>query len=457
MEVVSQAPQPTIKCYHSIQNGAAVKDLYQEFSPASTYFSGKNLQSYNFENSIDNFGGSFSFSIKEDVPQKSFSDCFMDSVQPLDIIEISETGDGQTVDFIGVVTKISVGGIASNLTKTVTVSGKSIEWLFTFLTINTDIKACIFQNEGANNTFKTDLEKNDGKEGISIKDLVIASFKMFVEQTTKHKEISNFVIGDVIKKWYGNDYGDYVVASNEVFAYPISSNLFENGKINVIDYIKKLLPSPLYEIYGYIDGKKPKLGFRKAPYDIKEVKAKYKINPVQLTDFTLTRTCEEIYTAFMPYIEGSSMSPDFYMNVMKAGSIKETGYDYAFSNQEKVKLYGFQLLTCSFAGYNSDADNPSVDFQKLSVLGNNLKDWFGNLEDMLNGDFTVVNIPDDGYARIGEWLGFTDGQFYVHAATHTWNYGDNPMINYQVSRGGKYSNGSFIKLDRLSQAYREFE
>lgn len=455
MEVIAQAPQPTIKCYHSITNGVADKDLYQEFTPTSSYISGKNLQSYTFENSVENFGGSFSFSIKEDVPQKAFSDCFMDSVRPLDIVEISESGDGQTIDFIGVITKISVGGIASNLTKTVTVSGYSIEWLFTFLNINTDIKACIFQNEAANNTFKTDLAKNDGKDGISIKDLVIASLKMFVEQTTKHSDISNFVIGDIIKLWYGKEYADYIVASNDTFAYPISSNLFENGRINVIDYIKKLLPTPLYEVYGYIDGNKPKLGFRKVPFNLP--KSEYKINPVQLTDFTLTKTCDEIYTAFMPYIEGSSMSPDFYMNVMKAGNVKETGYDYALSDPDKVKLYGFQLLTCSFAGYNADADNPSVNYEKLSKLANELKDWFGNLEEMLNGDFTLVHIPSQGCAKHGEWVGFTEGLFYIYTATHTWNYGDNPMINYQVGRGGKYTDGKFATLNRLSQAYREFE
>ena len=60
MIVERQAPQPTIKCYHSVENGAATKKLYQEFTPNSSNISGKNLQSYNFERSLDNFGGSFS-------------------------------------------------------------------------------------------------------------------------------------------------------------------------------------------------------------------------------------------------------------------------------------------------------------------------------------------------------------------------------------------------------------
>ena len=175
MEVVSQAPQPTIKCYHSIVNGKADNKLYQNFTPTSSDRAGKNLQSYTFEQSIDNFGGSFSFTVKEDIPKNEIYSSFMDAVRPLDVIEISENGDGERIDFIGVVTKISVGGISSNITKTVTVSGRSIEWLFSYYNMNTDIKACIFQNDAANNVFKVDLAKNSGTEPVKIKDIVVAS------------------------------------------------------------------------------------------------------------------------------------------------------------------------------------------------------------------------------------------------------------------------------------------
>ena len=67
MEVISQAPQPTIKCYRSIINGKASNYCYMGFSPNSIYESGRNLHSYNFERSLENFGGSFSFTIKEDT------------------------------------------------------------------------------------------------------------------------------------------------------------------------------------------------------------------------------------------------------------------------------------------------------------------------------------------------------------------------------------------------------
>ena len=480
MEVVSQAPQPTIKCYHSISRsehyvsgvsgvygrGSSIQAddrLYQTFSPASRDIAGKNLQSYSFDSSIENFGGSFSFTIKEDIPDNVFTTTFMDEVEPLDIVEISENGTESRVDFIGVVTKVSVGGMSSNLTKTVTVSGRSIEWLFTYFTINTDIKACIPLNGAANNTFKLDLANENGEKPTAIKDIVVASLKTFNEYAAKVNEIdgveiSNIVIGQIIKKWYGDNFSDFVEATDDDFYFPISSNLFDTGKINVIDFIRKLLPSPIYEIFGFIDdNNKPKLCVRSVPFDNPE--STYKIKPVLLTDFTLTRSCEEVYTAFMPYIEGSSMSPDFYMNLAAAQAGKEKGYNASLSNPDKVKIYGYQLLTCSFVGYSQKSDSPEDEINSTNVKGltDKMNRWFGKLDEMYDGDFTLVNIVKDRMAKKGEWIGFADGLFYVYSESHSWNFGDNPMINYQVGRGGKWINGEFSRIEKLSAVYREFD
>ena len=456
MEVIAQAPQPTIKCYHSIYNGHASKLPYQDFTPESADVSGRNLLSYNFEKSIDNFDGSFSFTIKEDV--ENVTTPFMDKVMRLDIITISESGYQDKIDFIGVVTTVSIGGIASNLTKSVTVSGKSITWLLSFFNINADIKAVIFQNTKENNTLKVELLSKGGKDGISIKDIVKESIRIFEEKafSPNAKVITNTIVGDIIKLWFGND---YIKASNEKFDFPISSNMFTDGRINVIDFIKKLLPSPVYEIFGKIENNMPKLVCREAPFD-NTSSAFYSINPTHLTDFTLTRTCDEVYTAFMPYIEGSSMSPDFYMNLPMDNGTNEKGYTRATRNEKKVAIYGYQLLTCSFIGYNPDPDNPSketINTDKLKELAEKLERWFSQLDDMYSGDLTIVNIPTEQKAGIGEWLKFAKGAFYVTSEKHSWNYGDNPMINYQVIRGGDYDGGVFKPLKKLSTVYREFE
>ena len=463
MEVIAQAPQPTVICYHSMIEGkvaeGASKKAHQEFTPKSDYFSGKNLQSYNFEKSLENFSGSFSFTIKEDIAGNSTP--FMDKVQPLDIITISESGSEQKIDFIGVVTTISIGGTAANLNKVVTVSGKSIEWLFEFYNINADVKLVVMENKSANTIFKLDLAKNDGKEGLSIKDIVMGTYKMFENQVanTNAKEVSNFMIGEIIKEWFGTP-DNFIDAETIDFKYPISTDLFTGGKVNMIDFLKRLLQTPIYEMYGYInEHNRPVLKFRQVPFDNPE--SDFSINPSLLTDFTLTRNCEEVYTAFMPYIEGTSMSPDFYMNLQAAKGMA-SGYNAALPNAEKVKVYGYQLLTCSFVGYNENPSNASeqgFNESDLRDLSAKLEKWFSRLDEMYSGDFTIVNTPlqTKKQARIGDWVRFMKGLFYIISEKHSWTYGDNPMINYSVTRGGEYNNGEFKRLEKLSAAYREFE
>ena len=458
MEVLSQAPQPTIKCYHL----SVTPYQYQVFTPNSTYTSGKNLQSYNFERSIENFGGSFSFTIKEDT--EDLKDPFMDKVEPLDIIVISENGNtDKRIDFIGVVTTISIGAMASNLNKVVTVSGKSIEWLFSYFNIANDIKLMVFENESANRTFLSDLEKKQGQEGISIKDIAELSIAEFKNQERKLRNakadtpdgkvtpISNSLVGDLIDKWFKTD---YIETSDTKIAYPISSNLFETGKVTIIDYLKKIFPTPIYEIFSYIgEDNQPKLVVREAPFD--NPTAKYTINPTQLTDYTLTRSCEEVYTAFMAYIEGTNNAPSFFMDIQAAKDIQK-GYNYAEPAKDKIAKYGYQLLTTSFVGYNNDS-KAKIDESILQDLNQKLQKWFSNLDEMYTGDFTLVNITKEKPARIGEWLRFANALYYVITEKHSWTYGDNPMLNYQVTRGGEYVDGNFKPVQKLSAVYKEFE
>jgi hypothetical protein len=161
----------------------------------------------------------------------------------------------------------------------------------------------------------------------------------------------------------------------------------------------------------------------------------------------------------MPYIEGSSQSPDFYMNLSTAEGVKEKGYNCALRSEEKSKLYGYQLLTCSFVGYNSNpaTNEATVDYSKLRTLAEEMKKWFENLDEMYTGDLTIINIPSERNAKIGEWLSFANGLFYVVSEKHSWNYGDNPTINYQVIRGGNYTGGTFKPLRKLSSVYKELE
>lgn len=475
MNVLVQNPQPIISCYSSIRDGEFNKNLYQIFSPSSNNVSGKNLQSYNFSRDLNDIAGSFSFTVVEDVNVIGYENLFMDKVKHLDVITISEQGN-KKIDFIGVVTTISVGGIASNLTKQVTVSGKSIFYLFQYLNIYADLKALAFENTSKNIELVLSLnQKKDNKTvGTSIKFIATTAYNEFIRVLTDSgKNVSNVLVLSIIKSWLGESDSFIVVPNDEDnFTFPITSNMFSSGTINYIDFIRQLLPQPVYEIYGFIDDdNKPKLKIRTVPFSKKPFTGEYnrdvvKINPTLITNFTLTKSCEEVYTAFLPYIEGSSMSPEFYMSLIGANN-KLTNEQYAqsISNPDKVKKYGFQVLMCNFVGFDPMGKLNTEGLQKLT---NNLKKWYSDIDEMLNGDLTIVNFIGKSesvnihWCTIGNWLYFSGGSFYIQAENHSWNYGDNPMINYSLIRGGEYikngdSDFNFKPLEKMSAFYKELE
>ena len=157
----------------------------------------------------------------------------------------------------------------------------------------------------------------------------------------------------------------------------------------------------------------------------------------------------------MTYIEGTDNAPSFYMDIQAAKDTQK-GYNVSEPVKDKIAKYGYQLLTCSFVGYNNDP-KAKIDQTIIQDLNKKLARWFSNLDEMYTGDFTIVNLTKEKPARIGEWLKFANGLYYVITERHSWNYGDNPMINYQVTRGGEYLNGVFKPVKKLSAIYKEFE
>ena len=133
--VVVQSVTPQIE-FISYKNGA----VYQEFSASSNYVSGMNLQSYQYQRSVNSFGSAFSITVKETSNNDLLETRapFLDRVHTLDVVKIKENDLG-SVNFVGVVTNIAY--TASENSKLITISGKGIEFLLEYFTIALDASA----------------------------------------------------------------------------------------------------------------------------------------------------------------------------------------------------------------------------------------------------------------------------------------------------------------------------
>ena len=340
-----------------------------------------------------------------------------------------------------------------------------------------------------NNRLLDQLESStEGGKTIYVKYAVNTIFSHFVKATVSSGGISTTKIGEMIKYFFDCDdssIGNLNVDESLKFDLPISSNLFTNSTVKLIDFIKNLLPNPLYEVFAtvgqnlplasetleyshYVD--KPYLTIRRVPFSAsnwaklanKSIENEVKIPSFLLTDYTFNRSDEEIYTFFMPYVEGSQQSADFYQKINASAN----GYQCGTTLKEKYQKYGYRPLICNFIGYGipsktdkeQDAANTNLT-DALSSLAAEMAEQYGNLDLMYKGDLTIANIKDSSFVlpSIGSVIPFCGGQFYVTTEKHSWKFGNVPTINYSLERGGKYIKGVFSQLTGLSRRFAELE
>lgn len=450
VKVQSVTPEVFFKSY-------STGETYQIFSALNkdNYISGANLQSYSFQRAVNNLGGSFSISVKERTNNNTnYNKTFLDKLSTLDIVLIKE--NGQKIDFVGVVTSISY--TASEGGKLINVSGRSIEFLLEFFTIALDATAMAWTNtqvavDAKNNAFKHSMSTDDP---VTISDMVKKSYDFFCEVATQMNKLSNVAVKDLIDRYMTGSDGNLLDGTSTLrYQYPISSNLLQNSTVNWIQYIRNLLPEEVYEIIPDLKSNGlTKLKIRLMPFSASDW-IKLPITQIQdysLINYTLSKSIEEVYTNFYSYVEGSSLSPDFWnhLNASQEGNTKSV------TDVDKVKLYGYKPLQCNFIGFNTESTNEKDLLSKMTDLNKQLADWYGKLDEVLSGNITIANIDGLANAKIGERVAFIGGQFYVTSENHAWQYGSCAKITYQLDRGGAYTNsGVFSALTGISKSLRE--
>lgn len=463
MQVIHQSFTPKIVL--SSYNGGCYAD-YVTFG--ATGITNKNITSYSFSRSLENLVGSFNFSFKESTGNSLSasigmeSENVLDKIRMLDLVKIYEF---DKLVFIGIVIDVSHSASSGNFQKRVSVNGKSIEYLFELLQISLDVTAMSFaQKEALNITLVNELNKKDNTEGIDISEGVKIAFDNFKSILNNYKKVSTVQILEMMKAVYeSDDISSFLDCAKIKFCYPISSNLYQDRTVKFPDFLRNILPTPVYEIYGKITNDRPRLNIRQVPFTNSDWKnlACYRVPPELLTSYSFSKSCAEVYTEFLTYVEGSLIEPGYYKKL--TGSDK--AYDSQCINEEKAAIYGYKPLEVTFIGFYSgknkdDETNTNNTLkERIAELNKKLKDWFGRLDEMYSGSISFVNAEyGDKKTGIGERVMVGSNEFYITGEKHDWSYAATPTVTYTVDRGGKYSaNGDFSECKNISKVMGEFE
>ena len=154
-------------------------------------------------------------------------------------------------------------------------------------------------------------------------------------------------------------------------------------------------------------------------------------NPITgVISYNFTRSVDDVYTLY------ASASPIWDFSLTELVLFGQTAPD-----RERFSRYLYRPMQVKLNNIRipSDEDRHSVD-QRLRNTAENLKRWFENNDNYINGVITSP-VPERNDWHIGDKVSLPGavGHFYCESITHEWQYGSSLICHTGVTRGYDYS------------------
>lgn len=438
----------------------------------------RSLQSFNFSLSNGDLDGSFSLTFFPDRFGKDSA--LFDVIAKLDVVLIYE---GYTVInfpdektrinaasnqyaaypvFTGIIrTKKYVTQMGdSGATRRMSITGTAITGLVSQFAISLDVEAaCLTKQFEALESFRKSLTIKNS-EATKVKEIILSAWDAFCELSN---QLGTPKMLEYINRFMGGSDAFFDIEDLDL-GYKIGS-LFRGETthdfFSIADYV---VPSPYYEKTAYTnrDGKM-KIRIRQSPFDADKwsKNQKIKLDGRHVKSFELTESDSEVYTVFFTYLDGSPIEERKTRVIASQNGNTNSLVQY---DAEKFKVYGYRPLFASFRGYtpsdsDSDSDSKKTGEEAMREATKNLRNWYGNLENMLSGSITLAMTyrNETNFIMPGDVVEFLGGEFYVDGVSHSWTYNGGGEINLSVSRGGKYENGSWARLSGVTDKIKMIE
>lgn len=435
------------------------------------------LQSYSFTLSKEDIDGSFSITLFPG--EMDLNNC----IDILDVVEIYESSiesgirrfdeknnevydTNETPVFIGVVkskqyvSQVTDGGILRRFQiKGIAVTGLIRQFYLNLDTTATAITKQINSVTELNKTLATKLLKEPGTD-LPLAEAVKTIWEKFTEiaaqcGTPAIESMINTIIGGSTDKIFDID--------DSAFHYPLACIFNGEQTQDFYSLIDGLVPEPVYEKFAYMDSesKTMRVKIRTVPFSPANWNSLHKneLEANVVKSFSLTESDNEVYTVFFTYLNGYPKDEAFLMRIATLQDNKSN--PNLVWNESKYKVYGYRPLIAHFIGYGLPKDKKeSDDTTTADALKSNsekMREWFGQLDEMLSGSFSLAMTYGEKPIMPGEKILFLDCEFYVEGITHTWDYGNGGDISISVSRGGKYENGVFSRAENLTKNMKLLE
>lgn len=452
MKLIHKSAQPEIKIY----DYDAPNEPIFVLSPKGGY---TQLLDYSFSEKTGDLNGSFNFSIA------GGDNNLFDKIKPLHIVKIFE---GSNIPcFTGIIKarNLSCSMGDSGVRRSISFSGNSITSLIANFQLIMDLKFLhvlkVQDADSLNKELIINIAELQANENLTIKQFLDLTWKTYLNYTGVAGKVSpaesadktksapsNILVYTIIKNFMTENF--FEIGNAAPLPIPIANAFFNQDINTVLQIWQTILSPPVYEIFSRVNKEgKTRVVVRETPFDSKDWinLPIYEIKSYVLKDYSLRLSDEEVYTAFLGYIEGSELSPDQYVIIEEADANKRDGSIISKDNK-KFNIYGLKLCQVGFRGYHKDKQEMQQTVNAMKNFSERLKKWFGKLDEMYTGSATIINTFDDDYKNrphCGGRVKFLGGEFYIQGVEHRWSYGGAPVINLSLIRGGIYDGkGNFI-------------
>jgi hypothetical protein len=403
------------------------------------------LLSYSYSESRQSVDSPFTLSL---APEEDINGLtWLDKIATFDLVYIEEFG---TARYCGIVHRVRYSArMGEGPERSIMVEGNGFGELLKVFQLVMDVKLFIGTPEEIENIkAKSEFITQDGK---SLKDAILFyynNFKKIVAERNKKQSVLALLIENKI---------DLEVDENCRSFLPISQSMYQAGSNTLWDIIRKIVPEPLCELFGYWNTEKKKyiIVARQNPFRGSDWRGlpSYKIKLVTLKEYQVGYDDSDASTVFY------GIAPSFgYTNNM-ALTVDEIRESLKI-DEEKWKKYGYRPLFAELSFLKRDGTDANKVKKALFDIGELLCGWYSDNDKFLNGVISVISYEDEEikYPAIGCRLEFLGGEFYIDEIQRKWTFGASPSSEIKVIRGGVYTEKGIYSgpIKKLGRRMNEF-
>lgn len=460
MRYTKRTPDFSVRIFRPGYNGGRSRDIVTFVSgavgPGADGYS-DGLLAYDFTEDLANPEGQFSLRITPDKDRNGRT--WADKIETRDVVVISEF---RTVRFVGLVSEVShTARMSETPNRSISITGSGLGGFLQSFSIL--LNPFVLQGSQTASAVQEELNQaltaalaEDQRLGPALKLIWDRFFELMFE-------VGEMVPGgrgaraipELINRYFNfdRDLSDDV----RVF-YPVVFTLLDGGPQDVWSILQRLVPSPLYELFGRWESEIDQFSIhlRHTPFtpDRWVQLPVTTLDPIHITDTHLRRSDADAYTAFFAQLpEGSAIG--------RNQSLANPEYREAISiDYQRFSKYGWRPLELVFEYFDRDeVMSYSSGGLMLERTNEMLRQFFEKVPEYLSGTVKMMTVAD-AYVRIGERIRLLRGDFYVTGTKRSWTYGGPMESSLTIDRGcqrddsgediGPLQFSSFIDLKRAA-------